>query len=59
MAKRRKMSKLRSDIARLYHFDHRELEWERLNRYEQSCYGSRNVLSSIQDSEDYMPINNL
>ncbi|ENN77664.1 hypothetical protein YQE_05958, partial [Dendroctonus ponderosae] len=42
MAKRRRMNRLRRDVARLYHFEQSDLEWEALNSFDPPSYNSAN-----------------
>ena len=59
-AKRRKMDKLRRDVARLYHFDQKDLERESLYSQEHSYYGSGNQTPPfMNEGEDIMPTTNL
>ncbi|CAG9767711.1 unnamed protein product [Ceutorhynchus assimilis] len=63
MAKRRKMDRLRRDIAKLYEYDEKDLEWEPLNSFEFPLYnsGDLNPAFSRRSSfkENYMPTTNL
>lgn len=59
MAKRRRMSRLRRDVARLYHFEPSDLEWEALNSFDPPSYNSGDFTTAFTKSESYMPTTNL
>ncbi|KAL1501475.1 hypothetical protein ABEB36_006790 [Hypothenemus hampei] len=60
MAKQRRMNRLRQDVARLYHFDENDLEWQSLNSYDHPNYQSGDFNIALRKSdEDLMPITNL
>lgn len=59
MAKRRRMNKLRREVAKMYEFDQNELEWEALNSFEYPYYNSGDFTPALRRNDNFMPTTNL